>query len=199
MGADFKCSTIFAREYYMSANTNDNIIVNRVANSSLITLDLEELFPNAPRMEFDLAPMLYQGIVLKEMDFREAVKNYAWENFKGAIVSVFCSADAIVPTWAYMLIAIKLAPIARFVGYGSAQEVEAGYFREALNVWDLEQYRDKKIIVKGCSKHPIPTDAFIELTRRLTNIAQSIMYGEPCSNVPLFKKPLLRTKPNPND
>lgn len=183
----------------MDSNNKDTEIVNRVANSSLITIDLEELFPDALRMTFDMAPMLYKGLVLKELDFREAVKTYPWENFQGAIVSVFCSADAIVPTWAYMLIAIKLAPVAQFVGFGSPEAVEVSFFRKALDTWDLEQFRDKKIIVKGCSKHPIPTDTYVEITRRLATIAQSIMYGEPCSNVPLFKKPIARIKPAAND
>ena len=171
----------------------DTEIVNRVANSSLITLDLEALYPEGERLGFDLEPFLFQGLVLREKDFREAIAAFDWEQYRNANVFVYCSADAIVPTWAYMLVALKLSAVAKFVVNGNAEELEIALFRKVLESIDLEQYTGKKIVVKGCSKLPVPTDTYMEITRLLAPIVQSLMFGEPCSNVPLYKKPLQRT------
>jgi hypothetical protein len=171
----------------------DTEIVNRVANSSLITLDLEALYPEGARLGFDLEPFLYQGLVLREKDFREAIAAFDWEQYRNANVYVYCSADAIVPTWAYMLVSLKLTTVAQFVVNGSAEVLEIVLFRKVIQELDLSQYEDKKIVVKGCSKLPVPTDTYMEITRLLAPIVQSLMFGEPCSNVPLYKKPLKRT------
>lgn len=170
----------------------DTEIVNRVAASSLITLDLEELYPKGGRLGFDLEPFLYQGIVLKEKDFREAITNFDWSIYTNANVYVYCSADAIIPTWAYMLVALKLNTVASFVVNGNAEVLEIALFRNVIQDLDLSQYTGKKIVVKGCSKLPVPTDTYMEITRQLAPIVQSLMFGEPCSNVPLYKKPLQR-------
>lgn len=170
----------------------DTEIVNRVAASSLITLDLEELYPKGSRLGFDLEPFLYQGIVLKEKDFREAITNFDWSIYTNANVYVYCSADAIIPTWAYMLVALKLNTVASFVVNGNAEVLEIALFRKVIQDLDLNQYAGKKIVVKGCSKLPVPTDTYMEITRQLAPIVQSLMFGEPCSNVPLYKKPLQR-------
>lgn len=170
----------------------DTEIVNRVANSSLITLDLEALFPVGHRLGFDLEPFLFQGLVLREKDFREAIASFDWTIYKDANVFVYCSADAIIPTWAYMLVALKLNTMASFVVNGNAEVLEIALFRKVIASLDLSQYEGKKIVVKGCSKLSVPTDTYMEITRQLAPIVQSLMFGEPCSNVPLYKKPLQR-------
>jgi hypothetical protein len=163
-------------------------IINRVASSSLISLDLEELYPEGERVVYDLKDNLFQGLMLREKDFREFLKQHDWTAYAGKHVAIVCSEDAIVPTWAYMLLALKLTPYAQTVFYGDLEALEAHLFEKALDRLDLESYRDKRVVVKGCSKKAVPTAAYVELTRRLTPLVQSLLFGEPCSTVPLYKR-----------
>lgn len=164
-------------------------IVNRVANSSLITFNLEDYYHQGERVLFDIKDALFQGMILREKDFRAFVKEQNWEDFTGKNVAITCSVDAIVPTWAYMVLAVKLEPFANKVVFGDLAALENALFQEVLAQIDLKQFEDKPVIVKGCSKVEVPTFAYLEITRLLRPIAKSIMYGEPCSNVPIYKKP----------
>lgn len=163
-------------------------IINRVAQSALQTINLEDLYPSGERKELDIKDQLFQGLILREKDFREFVKTHDWSQYQDSYVAVFCSADAIVPTWAYMLLASRLEPYARFVLFGTPQELETHLFLQELKSFDVESYRDKPVVVKGCFDKPIPTSAYMEITRMLAPVAKSIMYGEPCSTVPIFKR-----------
>lgn len=164
-------------------------IVNRVALSPLVTLDLEEIYPQAERVLIDIAPQLYEGLILKEKDFRAFVKAEDWTKYEGKFVALTCSTDAIIPTWAYMLLASALAPYAQKVHFGSLESLEVSIFQELIEGIDLETYRDKKVVIKGCSKHPVPVSAYVSLTYQLQPIVASLMYGEPCSTVPIYKRP----------
>lgn len=163
-------------------------IVNKVANSGLVTLNLEEYYPEGERVELDIAPVLWQGQILKEKEFRDYIKNNTWDIYKGKHVAIICSADAIVPTWAYMLIAIKLEPIAASFVFGSTDTLEYAIFQKALASIPLKEFEGAKVVIKGCSKLPVPISAYVELTRLLAPLASSLMFGEPCSTVPLMKK-----------
>ena len=163
-------------------------IINRVANSSLVTFDLEQLHVAGDRVVYDIKDDLFQGLILREKDFREHIKNHSWNEFEGKLVSIVCTADAVVPTWAYMLLAVAMQPFATKVFFGTAEEMEKELFREALDRVDWETYRDAKVVVKGCSDVHVPVSAYVEATSRLTGLASSVMYGEPCSTVPVFKR-----------
>lgn len=164
------------------------MIENKVAASGLITLNLEDYFDKTPRAELDIKPWLFREMILKEKDFRDFVKQHNWEQYAGKHVAVYCSTDAIIPTWAYMLLAIQLQPLAKRIVFGTAETMNTLLYEEAINAIDFAQFADKRMIVKGCSDVPVPVQAYIEVTRRLMPFAKSIMYGEACSNVPLFKK-----------
>ena len=166
-----------------------DIIVNHVANSPLVVFDLEEHYPIGYRVAFDIKKWLFEGMILKENDLREYVKSHDWRQYRGKNVALHCSVDAIIPTWAYMLITTKLSPYANMIIMGSIAELETTLFRKMLSQLDLELFRDKKMVIKGCGNREIPEPAYIEITRLLTPIASSIMYGEPCSTVPLYKRP----------
>ncbi|HYK75527.1 MAG TPA: DUF2480 family protein [Daejeonella sp.] len=163
-------------------------IVNKVAQSGLISFDLAELYPAGERVLYDIKDNLFHGLILREKDFREFVKSHDWASYMGKHVAIICSADAIVPTWAYMLLASKLAPYATTVVFGNLELLETVLFQKALNEIDLEKYRDQRIVVKGCGEIAVPTSAFVEITAKLKGLAKSIMYGEPCSTVPIFKR-----------
>ena len=164
-------------------------IVNRVAQSGLITFNLEDYYPEGERVVYDLKDNLFQEIILRERDFRAFAKEHDWSQYQGQYVALTCSADAIVPTWAYMLLTIKLEPYARRVVFGTLETLEAVLFQEALERVDISQFQDAKVVVKGCGNRPVPLFAYTEITRLLRPVAASIMYGEPCSTVPLYKKP----------
>jgi len=166
----------------------ENEIINRVANSSLINIDLEDWYDQRPRKFFDVADFLYQGLILKELDFRSALKEFDWETLKGANLAIFCSADAIVPTWAFMLISQMASPIAESIFYCRPEEMDAYLFDRKISNFDPEAYRGKRVIIKGCSKHPVPVQAYVAITAKLIPVVQSLMYGEACSNVPLYKR-----------
>ena len=163
-------------------------IVNRVANSVLVTLDLEDFYPEGKRAIIDISQWLFEGIVLREKDFREALKNQNWSIYKDCYVALNCSTDAIVPGWAYILVSLELSPSAKKTVVGSLETLESILYSEIINSLDLEPYRNKPVIIKGCAHKPIPQNAFVLLAQRLQPIAKSIMYGEACSSVPLFKK-----------
>ena len=170
-------------------DTEEQPLVNRVAESGLITIKLENFFPEEPLRSFDLKGYLFMGLILKEKEFREALHAHDWTQYKGAALLVFCSADAIIPVWAYMLVAAWAEPYARTVFQGNADEYYKMVFTQAIAQMDLESYQDQRIVIKGCSDKPVPPSAYVELTRKLRPYAQSIMYGEPCSTVPIFKRP----------
>jgi hypothetical protein len=163
-------------------------IINKVAQSGLITIDLEELYPAGERVLLDIKDRLFQGLILREKDFREFVSTHDWSQYKDKYVAVTCSADAIVPTWAYMLLAVSLEPYAKKVVFGDLEVLETVLYNEVLSKLDTKTYEGARVIIKGCSNLPVPKAAYVELTRILRPVAKSIMYGEPCSTVPLYKK-----------
>jgi hypothetical protein len=167
----------------------ENEIINRVANSSLVTFDLQELSPKEPLAEIDLKEILFDGLILRERDLRDFIKNHDWQQYHSKNVAVHCSADAIIPTWAYMLIGVALAPVAVRVVFGDRGTLLSMLYKEALDKIDWEKFRDSKIVIKGCSDVHVPESAYVEATIRLAKFAASIFYGEPCSTVPLFKRP----------
>lgn len=167
----------------------DTEIINRVANSPLITFDLEDYYPEGERVVYDIKDNLFQEMILREKDFRTFVKEHDWSQYQDQYVALTCSVDAIVPTWAYMLLATKLEPYARRVVFGSLETLEAVLFQEVLSQIDPADFQDAKVVVKGCGNKPVPPFAYVEITRLLRPYATSIMYGEPCSTVPLYKKP----------
>lgn len=163
-------------------------IVNKVAASGLITLNLEEYYDQSERVVYDIKDNLFHGLMLREKDFREFVKTHDWSQYAGKNVAITCSADAIVPTWAYMLLSNRLAPHAREVVFGNLEVLEAVLFTKALAKIDFSAYADERVVVKGCADIDIPVYAYVEITRQLSKVAKSIMYGEPCSTVPIFKR-----------
>lgn len=163
-------------------------IVNKVAQSGLISFDLADIYPAGDRLLYDIKDNLFHGLILKEKDFREFIKQHDWAQYQDKHIAITCSTDAIVPTWAYMLLANKMAPYALTIVFGDLQSLETLLFERALNQIDIEKYRDERIVIKGCGEISIPTSAYVELTTRLTKVAKSIMYGEPCSTVPVYKR-----------
>ena len=164
-------------------------LVNRVANSGIITINLEEYFPTNEVIDFDLKGYLFKELILKEKDFRAALKEHDWQQYEGKVVTLFCSTDAIIPTWAYILVSSYCSGIASDLFQGTKQDYLTYYYKQLLNKIDYTQYQDKRIVIKGCSNKPVPTLAYMEITEKLKPFAQSIMYGEPCSTVPIFKRP----------
>ena len=163
-------------------------IINRVANSPLVTINLEDYYDSAEKVVYDIKDNLFQELILKEMDFRKFVKENDWSVYEGKHVAITCSVDAIVPTWAYMLLTTKLSTHAKSVIFGSLEELEMILFKEAIANIEAEELQDKPVVIKGCGDLPIPTSAYVELTKKLQPFAKSIMYGEPCSTVPIYKK-----------
>ncbi len=167
----------------------EDVIINRIANSGLLTIDLEDFLPKEEMIYFDLKDHLFRGLILKEKDFREALKNLDWEKFRNKYVAITCSADAIIPMWAYMLVASYVQPIAKDVYTGTIPEMEKHIFLKNISSISTETYADQRVIIKGCGDQPIDNAAYAEITRLLRPVAKSIMYGEACSNVPIYKKP----------
>ena len=164
-------------------------LVNRVAQSSLITINLEKHFPSHEIVELDIANYLFQGLILREKEYRSHLKEKEWEEYSGKIVVVFCSTDAIIPVWAYMLIGQYLEGLAEQVFIGTKDEFLKHHYYTVLDEMDYEQYDESRVVIKGCSDKPVPAAAYAFLTEKLKPFAQSIMYGEPCSTVPIFKRP----------
>lgn len=163
-------------------------IVNKVAQSGIVSIDLEELFPAEPIAVFDLKDHLFKGLILREKDFREALAATDWTQYANKYLTVDCSADAIIPNWAYMLVAAYAQPFAIEVLMGNTETALKKIYAEKISKIDPEQYRGQRIVVKGCSDKPVPVDAYLDITRLLKPVAKSIMYGEPCSTVPIYKK-----------
>jgi hypothetical protein len=164
----------------------DNII-NRVANSKLITIDLEDYYPTGKRVVFDIKDWLFEGFVLREKDFRSQVSEYDWSQHQDHYVALTCSSDAIIPGWAYLLLSIQLEPYVKKTIVGTLENLETSIYQDILNDLDLSPFEGKPIIIKGCSNKPVPQNAYIMLSNKIKPIAKSIMYGEACSSVPLFK------------
>ncbi|WP_264519976.1 DUF2480 family protein [Flavobacterium sp. N1994] len=163
-------------------------IVNRVANSALQVFDLEDYYPNGIRTQIDISQWLLEGFLLKEKDFREALKNHDWSQYENHFVAIHWSTDAIVPAWATILVTTYVAPFAKKVVLGDLNDLETALYQEILPTIDYSLYHDKAVIIKGCSKKPVPESAYIIAVQKLQPFAKSIMYGEACSAVPLFKK-----------
>lgn len=163
-------------------------IVNRVAQSSVVSFDLEEFYPKEERVVFDLEPYLFQGLVLREKEFRAALKEVDWSIFENKWVAIHCSADAIIPNWAFMLVATYLTPLAKGYAVGTLESLEVMIVEQTLSKLDLEMFKDRPVIIKGCSDFPIPLYAYGRIVSLVQSQAKTIMYGEPCSTVPLYKK-----------
>ena len=163
--------------------------VNKVAESGLISFDLEEYYPKGNIKVFDLKEYLFMGLILKEKDFRAALQTTDWDSYKDAYVAITCSADAIIPMWAYMLVASNLQPVALDVVFGDEKKLISTILLKNIQAVKGEEYTDKRVVVKGCGDVEIPETAYVEITNKLRPFVKSIMYGEPCSTVPIFKKP----------
>ena len=163
-------------------------IVNKVAASKLEIFDLEDYYPAGKRISLDISQWLAEGFLLREKDFRESLKQHDWSQYQDAYVAVFCSTDAIVPAWASILVTLHLAPFARQVVNGSMESLDTALYQQILPALDYSVFQDKPVIIKGCSKKPVPMSAYVMAAQYLQPFAKSIMYGEACSAVPLYKK-----------
>lgn len=166
----------------------EGAIVNKVAESGLITLDLEMYYPAEDIISFDLKDHLFMGLILKEKDFRAALAEMNWEIYRDKYVALFCSADAIIPLWAYMLVSSQLSPVAKKVFSGSPEEAKKQLFIEKINAIDSNDFLDKRVVIKGCGDLELGEYAYIEITNKLTPVVKSLMYGEPCSTVPVHRR-----------
>lgn len=163
-------------------------IINRVAQSQLKTIDLEDYYPKGERVSLDIKDWLFEGFVLREKEFRVSVSEHSWEQYQDKYVAVDCSSDAIIPGWAYMLIATKLQPFALIVVKGNLELLETAIYQNIIENLDISDFKDKPVIIKGCGNKPVPPNAYLWITTKLLTVAKSVMYGEACSSVPLFKK-----------
>jgi len=163
-------------------------IINRVAKSPLVTIDLEDFYPEGKRVVFDISDWLYEGLILKEKDFRESVEQHDFSQYKDNYIALTCKTDAIIPSWAYLLLTTKLAIFAKKIVVGNLELLETVIFQEIILNLDITNYKDKPIIIKGCSSKPIPETASTLLVEKLTPTAKSILFGEACSTVPLYKR-----------
>ena len=163
-------------------------IVNKVALSGLVTLDPATFYPEGERVVYDIKDNLYMGLMLREKDFREFVKTHDWSQYQDKYVALTCTEDAIVPAWAYMLLANKMAPYAHEVVFGDAVVLETVLFEKSIASMDVEQYSGQRVVIKGCGDVPVPVSAYVALTKKLTPVVKSLMFGEPCSTVPIYKK-----------
>ena len=165
-----------------------DVFVNKVAASGILTLDLEKYLPAAEVATFDLKDHLFMGLILKEKDFREALKNSDWTPYQDKAVAITCSVDAIIPVWAYMLVTTYLQPVAKDVYVVTAAEMQKHLFLKNIAAIDVAEFADQRVVIKGCGEVPIEPFAYAEITKRLRPVVKSIMYGEPCSTVPVYKK-----------
>jgi hypothetical protein len=163
-------------------------LINRVAESGIITLNLEDFYPKNETLVFDLKDYLFRGLILREKDFREALAAIDWAQFAGKNVALYCSTDAIIPLWAYQLVAVNIAPYASLLVCGKPEELLLLHYMQSLGKLDLQQFADKRVVVKGCGEKPVPAAAYTEIARLLQPVVKSLMYGEPCSTVPLYKR-----------
>ena len=164
-------------------------IINRVSNSSLVTFNLEEFYQSGDRVVIDLKDLLFQDLILREKDLRDFVKEHDWSKYQNKFVAITCSVDVIIPTWAFMLVALSANSFARKVVLGNLLKLEEKIFEESLQSYNWSQYQNAKVVIKGCSKISVPESIYIEVVNKLKPFASSIMFGEACSTVPLFKRP----------
>lgn len=162
--------------------------VNKVAESGLVSLDLEKWYPREPIAVFDLKDYLFMGMILKEKEFREALKGKDWTVYQDRYVAVTCSADAIIPVWAYMLVAANLQPVAKDIFMGTEQDFHKQLFLRNIEHINPDEFTDQRVVIKGCGETPIADYVYMEITKKLRPVVKSIMYGEPCSTVPVYKK-----------
>jgi hypothetical protein len=162
--------------------------VNKVAESGIITINLEQYIAAQDYITFDLKPFLFMEMILKEKDYREALKKQDWTIYENKIVCITCSVDAIIPQWAYMLATTYLQPVAKDIRFGTELNIKNDALRQAIQAIQIDEYTDKRIVIKGCGDVQIPDEAYIAITHKLMPVAKSIMYGEPCSTVPIYKK-----------
>ncbi len=165
-----------------------NEIVNRVANSKLKTIDMEDFYPKGERIIIDIKNWLFQEQILKETDFREHLKNHDWSQYKDQYVALTCSTDAIIPSWAFMLITTYVLPFAKKIIVGNLAALETSIFQDIIAHFNVEDFMGKRVIIKGCSNKPIPETTYVQLIEKLQPVVKSIMFGEACSTVPLYKK-----------
>ncbi len=166
----------------------EEVFVNKVAESGLITLDLEEYYPKEETATFDLKNYLFRELILKEKEYREALKKIDWSIYQNKNVAITCSADVVIPMWAYMLAATYLQPVAKEIIFGNEDFLHRTLFLKNLSKINAEEFADKRVVIKGCGDKSISETAYVEITKILTPVAKSIMYGEPCSTVPIYKK-----------
>jgi len=164
------------------------VIINKVAESGLITVDLEVYYPKQVIQPFDLKEYLFMGLILREKEFRQTLSELDWETYRDQCVAVYCSVDAIIPMWAYMLVATGLSFVGSRVFYGREEDVRRELFLQNLNELDAESFRDKRVVVKGCGDLPVGEFAYVRITTILAPVVRSLMYGEPCSTVPVYKR-----------
>lgn len=163
-------------------------IVNRVAKSKLVTFNLEDYYPEEKRVLFDVKDWLYEGFVLREKEFRKAVKEHDWSHYKNQFVALTCTSDAIVPAWAYMLLTVNLQPYAKKVVLGNLTALENSIYQDVINTVEVEPYAGLPVIIKGCANKPIPENAYVQIVQKLQPVVKSLLFGEACSSVPLYKK-----------
>ncbi|WP_027076646.1 DUF2480 family protein [Maribacter antarcticus] len=163
-------------------------IINKVASSKLITFNLEDHYPKGERIVLDVKDWLYEGFILREKEFRGYITNHNWEQYKGTFVALSCSTDAIIPGWAYMLVVTKLQPYAKKVVQGGLVDLETAIYQKIIDNLDVSEFQDRLVIIKGCTNKPVPPNAYLFITEKLLNVAKSVMYGEACSSVPLYKR-----------
>jgi hypothetical protein len=166
----------------------ENELINRVSESALVTINLEDYYPKEEVAVFDMKDYLFMGLILKEKDFRESLKTLDLTPYTGKATAVTCSADAVIPMWAYMLVASVLQPVAKEVVFGNEEETKKQILLNNINTLPVNEFADKRIVIKGCGDLPIGEAAYLQATKLLRPVAKSIMYGEPCSTVPIFKK-----------
>jgi len=162
--------------------------VNKVQESGLITLDLTQFYPIEPVVLFDIKPHLFMELILKEKEFRATLLTIDWNQYQDKVVGIYCSTDAIIPMWANMLVASSLQPFAKAVYFGNEEQVRTQILLEQINQIDIHQYNEQRVVVKGCGEIPVGESAYVAITQRLRPVVKSIMYGEPCSTVPVYKK-----------
>lgn len=165
-----------------------DILTNKVADSGIISIDLASFLANHEISSFDIKPYLFMELILKEKDFRNALSTLDWTIYKDKVVGIFCSADAIIPMWANMLIVSGLQPFAKAIYFGDENNTRAQFLLDQINAINLNDYKDQRVVIKGCGETPIGESAYISITQKLRPIVKSIMYGEPCSTVPVYKR-----------
>ena len=163
-------------------------IINRVAKSNLITIDLEDFYPKGKRHILDISQWLKEGMILIEKEFRKEIDNHNWEQYSKGYLALICSSKAIIPAWAYILMATRSSFYAKKTIAGDIEQLEIVLFRDAISSLDISPYKNQRLVIKGCSSKNIPQDAYVQLVEKIRPVAKSIMYGEPCSTVPIYKK-----------